>query len=201
MNLNSAIFAPARCVWACELSGFANRGGAKVDEFCTLDEISRTRLNSGGRGTAGQAGSGTRQLIRTAGQANSGTRGLVDKPNSGTRLGRSLAVPSTLHGRARPCYQSSPHSTLDSQLAKMGFVQNVANWSRKTQVRNSPAMFESDWKTSGFCKLSERQKSGFCPLQSCWLFRGQNGQNDANARGHRQPHLRDLETSAATARR
>ncbi len=71
-------------------------------------------------------------------------------------------------------------SPLDSRLSKMGFVQNVANWSVKTQVRNSLAMLEIDWKTSGFFELSERQNPGFCPLQSCWLFRGQNGQNKLN---------------------
>ncbi len=48
---------------------------------------------------------------------------------------------------------SSRLSTLDSRLSKMGFVQNVANWSVKTQVRNSLAMCEIDWKISGFCNL------------------------------------------------
>ncbi len=68
-------------------------------------------------------------------------------------------------------------STLDFQLLKMGFVQNDTNWSDKTQVRNSPAMGEIDRKIRAFCKFDARQNSGFCPLQSCWLFLGQNGQN------------------------
>ncbi len=75
----------------------------------------------------------------------------------------------------------TPHSTLHTPLSKMGFVKNVTNWSDKTQVRNSLAMCEIDWKTRRFCDFGERQKSGFCPLQSCWLFRGQNGQNKSRA--------------------
>ncbi len=72
---------------------------------------------------------------------------------------------------------NSPH-----EKVLTGFVQNVANWSFKTQVRNSPATCEIDYKTRCFCKLSDRQNSGFCPLQSCLPFCGQNGQNDAAER-------------------
>ncbi len=88
---------------------------------------------------------------------------------------------------------SSRLSTLDSRRSKMGFVQNATNWSFKTQVVNSPAKSQIDWKTSGFCKFSESQKAGFCLLQSCLPFRGQNGSKRSKRapRGDRHPWVAD----------
>ncbi len=148
MNLNSASYAPVEIVWAYAPSGLAKPTGAKVADFCTSIDFCTARLNSGTTGTAGQARDW--------------------HPADCWASQRVSTDASTLSSRL---------STLDSHRSKMGFVKNVTNWSVKTQVRNSRAMCEIDSKTSGFFDFVAKQKSGFCPLQSCLPFRGQNDQN------------------------